>query len=288
MRNYLILALAVVLMALDNAIRKHFQLSSGTSLSAGLVFNVILGCSAAILFWCVNGFRLNCTPYSLFLAFLQAGLAVAYTMIGFRIMKDSVSMYALFLMTGSMVIPWLWGVFFLKEVPSLPEICGLFLILAAILISKGGAEDLKSRLLPMCIAVFVLNGLAGIITKLHQIEGVYPTVERMDFLILVNIAKLALSGATLLLPGSRRNLSTEILSFKMILPVLVCTAVSGTAYFLQLTAAGKIRATIMYPMITGGGILCSVLCAYLFFHEKPGKRIWIGTMLCLAGTCLFL
>lgn len=288
MENYLILALAVVLMALDNALRKRFQLSSGASLSSGLYFNVILGGSAAVLFWGVNGFRLSCTPYSLFLAFLQAGFAVAYTVIGFRIMKDSVSMYALFLMTGSMIIPWLWGVFFLKEVPSLPQICGLLLILAAIFISRNGSANLRGSLLPLCLCVFLLNGFAGILTKLHQIETAHPTVERMDFLILVNIAKLVISGAVLLLPGLRKNLSADKVSFKKMLTVPVCTAVSGTAYFLQLTAAGKVRATIMYPMITGGGILCSALCAYLFFGERPSKQIWIGTMLCLAGTCLFL
>lgn len=288
MGNYLILGLAVVLMALDNAIRKRFQLSAGTSLPSGLYFNVILGGSAALLFWCVNRFRLEWTPFSLLLAFLQAGLAVGYTVIGFRIMKESVSTYALFLMTGSMVIPWLWGVFFLKERPSALQICGLILIFAAVLLSQGGGLRLRGSLLPLCFCVFILNGLAGILTKLHQIESVYATVGRMDFLILVNLAKLVISGAALMLPALRKGLSSDILSPKKMLPVLLCTAVSGAAFFLQLTAAGKVHATVMYPMITGGGILCSMLCAWLFFGEKPSMRIRIGTALCLAGTCLFL
>ena len=289
MQNYLILALAVILMALDNAIRKRFQLSSGSSLSAGLYFNVILGGSAALLFWCVNGFRLSLTPYSLILALLQAGLAVGYTLIGFRIMRESVSLYALFLMTGSMIIPWLWGVIFLKEVPSTLQICGLCLILAAIFISKGGASQLSGKLLPLCLAVFVLNGLAGMLTKLHQTETAYAAVPPMDFLVLVNLSKLVLSLAALI-PGPqlRKPLPSGMLSLKKMLPILLCTAVSGMAYFLQLTAAGKVRATVMYPVITGGGVICSMLCAWLFFHEKPAKPMRIGAMLCLVGTLFFL
>lgn len=73
---------AAILMAKGNAIRKHFQLIIDTSLSAGLHFNVILGETAAVLFWCVSGFPPDCTAHSP--AFLQALLAVAYTAIGLQ------------------------------------------------------------------------------------------------------------------------------------------------------------------------------------------------------------
>lgn len=289
MQNYLILMLAVVLMALDNAIRKRFQITSGTSLSAGLYFNVVLGGSAALLFWLVNGLHLSFTPYSLLLAFLQAALAVGYTVIGFRVMQESVSIYALFLMTGSMIIPWLWGVFFLKEVPSVLQICGLILILAAIFVSKGGARQMKRRLLPLSLSVFFLNGLAAIITKLHQIETIHATVARMDFLVWVNIAKLVISAAALLIvPGFRSEFSLRSISFQKMLPIILCTAVSGTAYFLQLTSASKVHATIMYPMITGGGVICSMLCAWIFFRERPTGRMLTGAVLCLIGTLFYL
>ena len=291
MQHYLLLALAVILMALDNVLRKRFQLNAGTSLRAGLRFNVLLGGSAVVLFWGVGGFKMECTPYSLLMAFVQAALAVAYTVIGFGIMKKSIALYALFLMTGGMMVPYLCGVLFLGESFSWLHAGGLALILAAIVLSRAkGARTGRKLMLP-CAAVFLLNGAASAITKLHQVPAGYDTVSSMGFVVLVNLGKLVLSSAALGVMALYRQgerVQPEGLRPRALLPVLACTAVSGTAYLLQLTAAKQVRATVMYPMITGGTILASALFAWLFYRERPTPRIWAGMLLCLAGTCMFL
>lgn len=291
MQHYLLLALAVILMALDNVLRKRFQLNAGTSLRAGLRFNVLLGGSAVVLFWGINGFRMECTPYSLLMAFLQAALAVAYTVIGFGIMKKSVAMYALFLMTGGMMVPYLCGALFLGESASWLHVVGLIMILAAIFLSRAKGARADRQLMLPCIAVFLLNGFASAITKLHQVPAGYDAVSSMGFLVLVNLGKLVLSSAALgVMALCRKDKPAEGSGMKLrtLLPVLACTAVSGTAYLLQLTAAKQVYATVMYPMITGGTILASAMFAWLFYHERPTRRIWAGMLLCLAGTCMFL
>ena len=291
MQHYLLLALAVILMALDNVLRKRFQLNAGTSLRAGLCFNVLLGGSAVVLFWGISGFRMECTPYSLLMAFVQAALAVAYTVIGFGIMQKSVAMYALFLMTGGMMVPYLCGALFLGENVSWMHGIGLVMILAAIILSRAKGARADRRLMLPCVAVFLLNGFASAITKLHQIPAGYDTVSSMGFVVLVNLSKLVLSSAALGSMALRRKdgpAEAAGLKLHVMLPVLACTAVSGTAYLLQLTAAKQVLATVMYPMITGGTILASAMFAWLFYHERPTKRIWAGMLLCLAGTCMFL
>lgn len=291
MQHYLLLALAVILMALDNVLRKRFQLNAGTSLRAGLRFNVLLGGSAVVLFWGINGFRMECTPYSLMMAFMQAALAVAYTVIGFAIMKKSVAMYALFLMTGGMMVPYLCGALFLGERASWLHGIGLVMILTAIVLSRAKGARADRKLMLPCIAVFLLNGFASAITKLHQVPAGYETVSSMSFLVLVNLGKLVLSSAALALMSLQQKGKTAeagVLKLRTLLPVLACTAVSGTAYLLQLTAAKQVHATVMYPMITGGTILASAMFAWLFYHERPTTRIWASMLLCLAGTCMFL
>ena len=63
---------------------------------------------------------LNPYRFSLIMAFLMAALGVSYTLIGFYIMeKETVAIYTLFLMTGGMIVPYIWGLFVLNETISI-------------------------------------------------------------------------------------------------------------------------------------------------------------------------
>ena len=76
---------------------------------------------------------------------------------------------------------------------------------------------------------------------------------------------------------------------KKTLPLVVATtAVSGTSYVLQLNAAVKVNASVMYPMLTGGTIIFTSLMAWLCYREKPSRREALGIALCFIGTLMFL
>ena len=289
MQNYLLLAAAVLLIALENVIRKRYQQLAGTSITAGFYFNTVLGLTATVLFLIINGFRWESTPFSFIMAFLQAFLAICYTLVGFRIMKESIALYALFLMTGGMIVPYVWGLCFLGEAFSWLRLAGLLLILAAVIFSRGDAVRANPRLILLCVLVFILNGFVSVISKVHQVEATQPVVTAMGFTVLVNFGKLVLSGAAggvLHLKASPRPAYPP---FKKAFPFIFgCTVAGGTSYLLQLTAASHVSASVMYPMITGGSIIFSALMARIFYGEKPTRRQWAGILLCFAGTLMFL
>ena len=289
MENYLLLAGAVLLLALDNVVRKRYQVIAGTSMTAGLFFNVFLGLTAAALFFALNGFQWESTPYSLIMAFTQALLGVAYTILGFRIMKESIALYALFLMTGGMVIPYVWGLLFLGEQFSWLRMAGLVLIIAAVILARGQSARANSKLLFLCAVVFFLNGFVSVITKEHQMQPADRTISAMGFAMMVNFAKMVLSGAAQGAAQWKTKPRPAQPPFLKTFPLIcLCTLLGGTAYYLQLLAAGKVSASVMFPMMTGGTIIASALMARIFYKEKPSRRAWLGILLCFAGTLLFL
>ena len=77
-----------------------------------------------------------------------------------------------------------------------------------------------------------------------------------------------------------------------ILPVVVVLAAyalcNGISYTLQLLSAGKVPASVMYPMMTGGSVVLTAVAGLVFFHEKPDKISLIGLILSFAATFLFL
>ncbi len=290
MQNYLLLLLAVLLLAADSIFRKKYQEAAGSSIKAGLVFNILVGLTAALAFWAANGFRLESTPFSQIMAAAQALLGVGYALIGFRVMKEGgVALYALFLMTGSMVVPYVWGLLFLGEPFSWLRMAGLMVIMAAVFFTKVSDFKTNPRQLALCAAVFFLNGFVSVISKVHQVESGYPVISATGFTVAVNFWKMALSCAAYGAMHKKLEKQPKLPPFKRIYPYVAgCTLSGGIYYVLQLLVAGKVSASVMYPMMTGGSIIFSALLGWIILKERPSRRAAIGIGLCLIGTCMFL
>lgn len=290
MVNYLLLAVAVFLLAVDSIFRKKYQEAAGSSMKAGLTFNILVGFTAAVVFWIFNGFKWESTPFSQLMAIAQALLGVAYGIIGFKVMKEGgVALYALFLMTGSMVVPYVWGLLFLNEPFSWLRLAGLVVIFAAVTISKVSDFKANPKQMALCIAVFFFNGFVSVISKVHQVEVNYPVISAAAFTVVVNFWKMALSGMAYGAVFKKFREQPKLPPLRKIYPYVVgCTMTGGIYYVLQLLVAGKVSASVMYPMMTGGNIIFSALLGKVILHEQLSKRAIIGIILCFAGTCMFL
>lgn len=288
MTSYLMILAAVVLLSLDFAVSKLYQKREGTTGTAGLYYNAAIGLVSGVLFWGISGFRFSLTPFSAVMAVAMALFAVVYTLIGFRIMKKgSMAVYTLFLMSGGMLLPYFYGLIFLEETFSVLRLAGLGAILAAVVLSNGERKTIDKELVLLCAAVFVLNGFVSIVSKCHQIEAEYETVNSAQFVMLTGFAKFIISAVALVFVGRKEK--EALPKTAGVLPLVVGSAVlSGGSYLLQLMGAKDLPATVLYPMVTGGSILFTAFAGKLFFREKITKRQWISIGLCVLGTLLFL
>ena len=72
MISYILVLIATVLLAFEFAFSRKYQTVEGTAMSAGLRFNMLTGLFTAVIFFCLNGFRLEWSPFSILLVALAA------------------------------------------------------------------------------------------------------------------------------------------------------------------------------------------------------------------------
>ncbi len=286
--DYLFILGATVLLAVDFAFSKLYQKKAGVGITAGLSFNAVNGLFTAVVFFALNGFRFTLSPFSVIMAFAMAAFALTYSLIGFRILRSgNMAIYTLFLMTGGMILPYVFGLLFLDEPLRMLRIVGLAVIVAAVVFSNSGTKKPTATQLTLCIAVFLLNGMVSIISKAHQVDTLHSPVNSTEFVMLSGVAKFLMSSVALVFT----KLSTKSALPKPadILPLALASAVvGGVSYMLQLIGAQNLPATVLYPCVTGGSIIFSAFAGKLLFKEKITKPQWISIALCFAGTCMFL
>ena len=287
--GYVLMSIAVLLLAGDFAINKIYQQKQGTSFKAGIQFNFFLGLFTAIVFFIISGFEIHFSLYSLLISFGICATGVLYNFLGFKILKSSgMSVYTIFLMNGGMIVPYVWGLFFFDESFSMLRTIGLVIMISAIILANCDKDKTDIKVLFICVTVFFLNGFVSVFSKMHQIENVFETVSATELVFYTGILKSILCGIILLLYSYKYKEKPIELPLKIV-PIIVTSAViGGVSYLLQLFGAMDLPATVLYPFLTGGSIIVSTLIGRLLFKEKITIKKALGVAMCFIGTCMFL
>lgn len=286
---YIMTLLAAIGTAGNFAVTQVYQKEMGSGVHEGVIFNIFVGLFSGIIFFVFSGFKLEFTAFSLIMAILFTLFVGSYTIIGFKIMSmGSITVYTLFLMLGGVVVPYIYGIVFWRETVNLQKIAALLLVILAVwLNTSGGKEQRQSvKFLLLCLAVSLLNGGTSVVSKVHQIEEVHPTISAQEFVALKNFARVVCFS--LFLPFCKKNEKTHRLSPKMYAVMLVSAIASGVGYFLQLVCASYMPATILYPMVTCGTIVAVAAFDHICFGERLNKRTGLSIIACMAALALFV
>ena len=293
MTNYLMLIFSDILLAITFAVNKIYQKHMGVSIKAGFLASALMGLFSATIFFIVGGFKFSFTPFSLVMAITSTLLVTAYTIISYKILKfGTMALYTLFLMSGGMIIPYIWGLLFLGEKFSILRTLALLLIVIAIIIGNPSDKNSNKKMIYMCLAIFVLNGFVSVTLKLHQIEENFATVNESDFVVLSGFVRFLISGSFWLFLKKDKNSNDKISNRKtvslIVLMLFISSAISGISSVLQLNGASNLPATVVYPVITGGSIVFSSIAGMIMFKEKVTKRLMASIVICFAATLMFL
>ena len=291
MNAYILIIIADILLTITLITQKSFQQRAGTSLDAALVYNSLMGVFSTIMFLLINRFTINISAYSVILGTLYTLIMVLYIFIGFEVMKSgNVSTYTMFLLSGGMIVPYIWGIVFLKEEVTLLRTVGLIMILIAIVASNYNKTKMNIKHIILCLAVFILNGMNCVISKVHQISEAGRWVSASDFAFIIMIVKAILCSIVVVVRKSANCFKTGVrLSVRTIVPIVLISALSdGISYVLQLVVASSLPATILYPFVTGGAVVLTAFAGSVLLKEKLSLSQWIGITFCFAGTFMFL
>ena len=304
--DYLYILIADVLLGAIFVLNKKYQQHAGSGLKAGIISNLILGIFAVVISFVSLGFRVEFTLFSLVVATLSTACGVAYTVIGLKILSGGkVSVYAMFLMTGGMLIPFLFGVIFLKEGINALKIIGLLLIIFSIAVTNFDKQKPSKKQLAMSVAVFFLNGFIGVCSKIHQTAVDFDTVSTEGYVLLGNIAKVTLSLSVLAAiaisakykgKNSEKTVAAEVGEEKLPLAkrlapyglLSIIALFDFVSYYCQLEGSVTIPASVLFPLLSGGSIVLTAAVGMLILREKPTKSAVAGMIICLAGMCMFI
>ena len=297
MLDYLLVLLSVALLAGAFMVQKFYQKNTDGSTESSTIFSMV-SAICSILFLVLRnvtaeGLNIQFSWYSLINSLLKGACGFLYTIIGFKILKRAnVATYMLFLMSGGMVVPAIWGWVFLGEPATILRILGIIVMIIAIFLSNSSAKKLDKKLILMCACVFMLNGFVSVFSKLHQVaDAQFNPVDTVSYALIGTLCSFAMSSSLKLGMAikNKKQVSTKPKFKPWLILVIVLYSVVGTvSNLLQLEGAKNLPASVLYPMITGGTIVLSGIFALIFFKEKPSKIEWVGIALCIVGTCLFL
>ena len=308
MCEYIIIMLAVCCFAAQFAFTKIFEGSIKQTTLTSLVMLVITSLIGTVLYLAVGLFRVEFSWFSLLWAAALAVIMIPYYMIGIKVLSlGSLAIYSMFMMLGGMLVPFFYGIIFLNEDISWGKACGCILLTVFIIyqaISQQPSEtetgtssnkqkqNTKWLFFILCLVIFFINGMTGVIAKAHQIGG-EAAIDEISFTVISCGLTALFSGIMLALQfikGDRKEKLAQIKETFQFKPMWAMIAIGATTYtgnFLHLKAAEKVPASVQFPLVSGGVIVLSALVSAFIFREKISKKEWISVAGAFLATFLF-
>ena len=278
MINYALVVAATLLFSLQFFFNQRFQQSYGTDLKASLVFSLYKSVVIIVIMVMIAGFKVKFTVFSLIMAAIYAAVGMLmsyYSLKAFSV--ANLSVFSVFSMLGGMILPFFLGVIFYDEPLTVFKILCCLLIVGAVLLNIRRGEKNKKALL-YYFAVFVLNGMAGVISKIHQ-SSAKAHVDSTGFMIWSSIVTVVICAVWLLVGYGR----IPLIKGKSILFVSGYGVFNGVGNLFLLIALSVLPASVQYPLVTGGVMVCSTVISTLR-REKLTVRDYAATAIALLAS----
>ena len=217
-----------------------------------------------------------------FTAFLfSIGFAVMYCMgvLGslLAIMTGPLSLSSL-IAAYSLIIPASYGLIFLKEPVSVFLIVGIVLLLVSLFLinmeKKGEEKKITLKWVFYALLTFVGNGGCSTVQKMQPLycDGKYKN----EFMVMA----YAIAVILLFIPVILKERKGFVKNLRTACPYALIYGVSnGAVNFLVILLSTMMAASVMFPLISAGGIVLTVLVSIFIYKEKLSREQILGVIL---------
>ncbi len=265
MLYYGLIVLATIMFSTQFFLTQGYQKLRGDSLEASLIYTAEGAVANIIMMLILSKFNIGFSWFSFLVAIVYSAVLVTSTYFSIKALKTAnLSVYSMFLMLGGMLLPFLYGILCCNEELTAGKIvcCGLIFAAMAMTVQKGSA---KKGAIKFYIICFILNGLVGVISKFHQSNP--AAVSSQSLLFMVNSLNLVICFIILCIHTKKALIpQKKELKYSMGGSLINCMA-----NLFLLIALQRVNASVQYPIVTGGTIVCSTIIA-LLQRERLGKK----------------
>ena len=281
MLNALLLAMATASLSAQSVVRKAYI--NKTSDKGAFTFNALTSLFAALFFLFISGFDLHFTweilPYAL-------GFALAYgttVLMSFYAIKiGSLSLTSL-ITSYSLIIPTFFGLIFLGEKAGALFYVGLGILFVSLFLMNSKHSDSKITL-KWVIAVFLAflgNGACSTVQTAQQkaFSGQYKSEMMITALLAVTVVMVVASVF-----AEKDEIKPAIQSGGLY--AAGCGICNGICNLLVMLLAVRMDASIMFPVISAGGIVITGAVSMFLYKEKLSRGQYIALALGIASVVL--
>ncbi len=282
MKDYIFVIIADLLFSLQFLFNQQFRKRNGDGLDQTFTFSMYTNGISFLLLFIINGFTLKINLISFVIALIYSIVILGYSYSGLKSFATAnLSVYSIFAMLGGMLLPFAYGVIFNNEGFSVSKgACVLLIGVATALSFEKGKKNSKN--IKYYFAVFVLNGLVGVLSAIHQSRN-GGAVDSGSFMETVNLCTFVICLGFHLI----KNKKIPLLPLKEVGNLTCYAACSGIGNLLCLIALTNIPASVQYPIITGGVMVFSTVIS-IIRKEKPSAKTIIATAVAFGSTILMM
>ena len=165
----------------------------------------------------------------------------------------------------SLMIPTLYGIFFLNEKVTGWLILGLILLIVSLCLINSQKDDKKLSFKWVIFAAlaFLGNGMCSTVQKMEQVAfaGAYKSEFMIAALLMVGVVICLFSFLT-----ERKEISYCVK--KGGIYALCCGLINGFSNYLVMVLGNRMPASVMFPLISALGIIGSFLVGRMLFQER--------------------
>ena len=177
----------------------------------------------------------------------------------------------------SLIIPTFYGIIVLGEETKATLFLGIILLLISLVLTNLEGKQEKKITLKWIILVLIAsvgNGACSVIQKAQQINC--NQMYKSEFMIIALIITVAVIGIFALLNEKKEityNLKHGVKWY------LICGIANGIVNYLVIVLSGRMDASLMFPIISSGGIILTALVSIFIYKEKLSKQQYVGFVL---------
>lgn len=233
------------------------------------IFNAIKSCTALVLFALIAAFDFTFHLPTVLFGILYGTFLCISMYAGYQALCRGPMALTSMLVSFSVIIPLIWGITAGNETLKSIQYLALGFLLLALILTNADKMKVNKRTqtnygfwLLFVGITFGCNGICSILQKQHQ--ALYPGAYSKEFMLFAMFLCSVIFSISIFLKKAIKELK-EIKGKRY---GVLSGLANGISNFLTLVLAGLENSSVLFPIISAGTILASLLCGRLIFREK--------------------